>query len=73
MPTSGVAKMAASAADTVTSAMAFARRPAERSVRPIHVHAAAMSPVRPASGPIEPPKTMGSRKPTTLFPAPSTR
>ena len=36
-------------------------------------HADAMRPVKPASGPTEPPNTIGSKKPTTDLPAPSTR
>ena len=39
---------------------------ARRNVEPTHVQPAATSPVRPASGPTDPPKAMGSKNDTLL-------
>ena len=52
---------------------AFTLSPARLSVFPIQVHAAAMMPVRPASGPMDPPNTSGSKKLTMLLPSPRRR
>ena len=48
------------------SATFFTRTPAPFSARPIFVQAAAIMPVRPASGPTEPPNTSGNKNATTL-------
>ena len=73
MPASGVPNMAATLAAIVASPIAPARRPARLRRSRSRQHADAMRPVKPASGPTEPPNTIGSKKPTTDLPAPSTR
>ena len=68
MPASGVPNMAATLAAIVASPIAQARRPARLRRSRSRQHADAMRPVKPASGPTEPPNTIGSKKPTTTFP-----
>ena len=55
----------------VTSAIAPARRPAAFNLSRIQQQAAVIMPVSPASKPMEPPNTSGSRKLTVPFAAPT--
>lgn len=73
MPANGVPNKAAMLAASVASPIAPARRPARLRRSRIWQHADTISPVRPASGPTDPPNTIGSKNPTTDLPVPSTR
>ena len=65
MPASGVPKIAAKLAAIVTSATDAKRKPAFLIWSRIQQQPEVMSPVRPASKPMEPPNTKGNRNETT--------
>ena len=67
-PNRGAANMADSAAYIPTSVSSLMSLPRRLILSPTQVHTAAMTPVSPASGPTEPPKTNGRIAPTDMAP-----